>query len=219
MSRIDNFLNSIYKNLEGEEQEKKELKEEMRVHLIEKVNEYQQNGKTEEEAIILAIEEFGDKNTITNGLKEFFNIPKISIGQYLWYLLMFFVYFGYVFLVNYQLNMSEIWLSKNGLTIEEVERINQLGMWINTFELTFIILFAIKSIFHIVKYRKNKKEKKVVKQFIMINIILFVVIVGLSFVLTRFADIPIGNLLLPLFLPSIIFIALLTYMIWGLLNF
>lgn len=217
MSRIDNFLNSIYKNLEGEEQEKKELKEEMRVHLIEKVNEYQQNGKTEEEAIILAIEEFGDKNTITNGLKEFFNIPKISIGQYLWYLLMFFVYFGYVFLVNYQLNMSEIWLSKNGLTIEEVERINQLGMWINTFELTFIILFAIKSIFHIVKYRKNKKEKKVVKQFIMINIILFVVIVGLSFVLTRFADIPIGNLLLPLFLPSIIFIALLTYMIWGLM--
>ncbi len=81
MKRIDDFLNSIYRNVEGEQDEIQDFKEEMRVHLLEKVNEHKQNGKTEDEAINLAIEEFGDEKQIKKGLAEFFYMPKIRFFQ------------------------------------------------------------------------------------------------------------------------------------------
>ena len=81
MKRIDNFLNSIYKNVQGEQQEIQDLKEEMKAHLMEKVNEFKQSGKTEDEAIKLAIEEFGDEKHIKKGLAEFFYMPRLRFFQ------------------------------------------------------------------------------------------------------------------------------------------
>lgn len=76
MKRIDSYVNAVYQNIGGNKNEIQELKEEMRMHLIETVNELKQEGKSEEEAIDLAIQRFGDEKFISNGLIELFKYQK-----------------------------------------------------------------------------------------------------------------------------------------------
>lgn len=74
MKRIDQFVNSIYAHISGKEA--KELKEEMRSHLLEAVAELKAEGKSEEEAISIALERFGDEKQITRGLFAMFQTQK-----------------------------------------------------------------------------------------------------------------------------------------------
>ena len=83
MKKIEEFVNSIYRNVDGNKEEINELKQEgMRTHLLESVHDLKQEGKSEEEAIRIAIENFGEKKQITKGLYEFFNAQKRIIGMY-----------------------------------------------------------------------------------------------------------------------------------------
>jgi hypothetical protein len=68
MKRINDFVNSIYKDFDGEEKEIKDLKQEMISHLMETVNDLKTNGKSEVEAVDVALKRFGDENLIANGL-------------------------------------------------------------------------------------------------------------------------------------------------------
>lgn len=85
MKQIDEFVDSIYANVSGKEA--KELKEEMHSHLIEAVTDLKTEGKTEQEAIDIAINRFGDKKQISRGLSSLFetnnklikNLFKISV--------------------------------------------------------------------------------------------------------------------------------------------
>lgn len=70
MKHIDEFVNSIYDNVSGKEA--KDLKEEMRSHLLETVAELRSEGKTEQEAINIAIGRFGDEKQISKGLLSLF---------------------------------------------------------------------------------------------------------------------------------------------------
>ncbi|WP_197205960.1 permease prefix domain 1-containing protein [Cytobacillus firmus] len=74
MKQIDEFVNSIYAHLRGEEA--KELKQEMRSHLLEAVEELKKEGKSENEAVSIAIERFGDEKQITKGLLSMFKAQK-----------------------------------------------------------------------------------------------------------------------------------------------
>lgn len=65
MKQIDNFVDSLYESVSGKEA--KELKEEMRTHLLEAVHDLKKEGKSEEEAINIAIERFGDDSLRTKG--------------------------------------------------------------------------------------------------------------------------------------------------------
>ena len=71
MKRIDKFVNSIYKDVVGDKQEIEDLRQEMRSHLLEAVEELKGKGKTEEEAIRIAIDNFGGKSQIVKGLSEY----------------------------------------------------------------------------------------------------------------------------------------------------
>ncbi|MCM3743210.1 permease prefix domain 1-containing protein [Sporosarcina luteola] len=74
MKQIDQFVNSIYAHLNGEEA--KELKREMRSHLLETVEELKAEGKSEREAVSIALERFGDEKQITRGLFTIFRSQK-----------------------------------------------------------------------------------------------------------------------------------------------
>ena len=76
MKQIDKYVNSIYKDVAGDKQEIEDLRQEMRSHLLEAVEELKVKGKTEEEAIRIAIENFGGKKQIVKGLSEFFKVQK-----------------------------------------------------------------------------------------------------------------------------------------------
>ena len=73
MQRIDEFVNSMYEDLNVNDHDVEELKSEMKTHLIDTVKDLQKQGKSEDESIEIAIERFGDKKQLHTGLLEFFN--------------------------------------------------------------------------------------------------------------------------------------------------
>lgn len=75
MKRIDEYVNSVYAHIDGDEA--KELKEEMRVHLLEAVEELKLEGKLEEEAVSIALERFGDERMLRGRVAEYFRVPNI----------------------------------------------------------------------------------------------------------------------------------------------
>lgn len=84
MKQIEEYVNSVYRNVDGNQKEINELKEEMKSHLIESVHELKLKGKSEDEAIRIAINNFGDTKQITKGLSEFFNVHKRFSRYILW---------------------------------------------------------------------------------------------------------------------------------------
>jgi hypothetical protein len=76
MMSINEFVDSLYKGINGSEKEIKDFKEEMKAHLVETVNELKNEGKTEEESLKIAYERFGESKVIHNGLFKLFNKQK-----------------------------------------------------------------------------------------------------------------------------------------------
>ena len=99
MKQIDKYVNSIYKDVAGDKQEIEDLRQEMRSHLLEAVEELKVKGKTEEEAIRIAIENFGGKKQIVKGLSEFFKVQKKFSNFIFSFALIFFI-FGIITLVT-----------------------------------------------------------------------------------------------------------------------
>ena len=69
MREIDNYIDSLYKNIDGISKENKEIKETMRTHLIESVEELKLEGFSEKESIKIALERFVEINEIRGELK------------------------------------------------------------------------------------------------------------------------------------------------------
>lgn len=69
MREIDNYIDSLYKNIDGISKENKEIKETMRTHLIESVEELKLEGFSEKESVKIALERFGEINEIRGELK------------------------------------------------------------------------------------------------------------------------------------------------------
>jgi hypothetical protein len=76
MKQINAFVDSVYANVDGDKEEIRELKQEMKSHLVEAVYDWKSKGKSEEEAIQMAMDNFGDKKQMVKGLSEFFNVHK-----------------------------------------------------------------------------------------------------------------------------------------------
>ncbi len=76
MKQIDAYVDSVYQNVGGKRKEINELKEEMKGHLIEAVYELQEEGKTKQEAIDIAIERFGGEKEMRSILGQLFQAQK-----------------------------------------------------------------------------------------------------------------------------------------------
>ncbi|ABR35696.1 permease prefix domain 1-containing protein [Clostridium beijerinckii] len=80
MKSIDQFVDSLYKGVDGNLEEISAFKEEMKAHLIETVKELKKDGKTEEESLRIAYERFGEIKIINTGLLNLFHKQKKFIG-------------------------------------------------------------------------------------------------------------------------------------------
>lgn len=79
MKEIDNYINSLYKNMNIDSKEVSELKNDMKFHLLQTVEELKNQGYTQKESIKIAIERFGQVNEIESELKnELFHMRTIS---------------------------------------------------------------------------------------------------------------------------------------------
>ena len=70
MSKIDKYIENIYKDFDKSDEEVKILKEEMKAHLYDKVEELKSQGHSEEESIKLALESFGEENKVSDELED-----------------------------------------------------------------------------------------------------------------------------------------------------
>ncbi|MQR95882.1 permease prefix domain 1-containing protein [Fictibacillus phosphorivorans] len=101
MKQIDKYIQSIYKDVVGSRNEVEELKREMRAHLIEAVEELKAEGKTEAEAIRIAINNFGGENQMVKGLSEFFTVQKKFTNYILSLSVLFLVLSAIFFITSY----------------------------------------------------------------------------------------------------------------------
>lgn len=68
MNKIEQYIDSIFGEVNQKSQQIIDLKEEIRIHLLESIKELQLEGKTEEEAIEIAIKRFGEPTVLTKSL-------------------------------------------------------------------------------------------------------------------------------------------------------
>jgi hypothetical protein len=106
MKQIEEYVHSVYRNVDGDKEEIQELKQEMRSHLLEAIYELKGKGISEEEAIRIAIGNFGDKKHIIKGLSEFFNVQKLFARYILLFSLVSLV-LGAIFFVNTYLKIHD----------------------------------------------------------------------------------------------------------------
>jgi len=137
MEKINLYINSLYKHMDESSNEVKELKQEMKNHLLQAVNELKAEGKSEEESIEIAINRFGKRNQVENELSEVFKVQRrfatnIFIISLVSFLLAIVCFIGYkVIGNNFSLKVPESlqtnveYKIKNGEVISN-EEVNKL---------------------------------------------------------------------------------------------
>lgn len=70
MNRIEKYVESICKNIDGNLEDKDNLKEEISYHIRQMVKEYMDQGKSEDESITAALNRFGESNKIGKELSK-----------------------------------------------------------------------------------------------------------------------------------------------------
>lgn len=84
MKQIEAFVNEAYHSVGGNKQEIAELKAEMKNHLLEAVYELKEEGKSEEEAIEIAITRFGGEKEMRSIVRQLFQAQKTFAKWVLW---------------------------------------------------------------------------------------------------------------------------------------
>jgi cytochrome c-type biogenesis protein CcmH/NrfF len=110
MKQVDAYVDSVYHQVGGHNKEIEELKTEMKSHLLEAVYDLKLEGKTEQEAIEIAIERFGGEKEMRVIVGQLFQAQKLFAKWVLYtsvifFLLTFIIFFS--FSLNHQLNMNE----------------------------------------------------------------------------------------------------------------
>lgn len=110
MKQIDLFVDEVYQNVGGNKKEIQELKAEMKGHLLEAVHELKSEGKSEEEAINIAIERFGGEKEMRSVVGQLFKAQKTFAKWVLYLAVTIFILsstvFGFMW-VNEQENANE----------------------------------------------------------------------------------------------------------------
>ena len=91
MKQIEAFVDSVYQNVGGNKKEIKELKAEMKSHLLEAVDELKAEGKSEQEAIEIAIERFGGEREMRSVVGQLFKAQK-TFAKWVLYLAVTFLF-------------------------------------------------------------------------------------------------------------------------------
>ncbi|OZM56696.1 hypothetical protein CIB95_10765 [Lottiidibacillus patelloidae] len=97
MKQIEKFVDEVYQSASGNKKEIEELKKEMKNHLLESVHELKSEGKSEQEAIELAIERFGGEKEIRSVVGQLFKAQKVFAKWMLNFALVFLVLGSVIF--------------------------------------------------------------------------------------------------------------------------
>lgn len=108
MKKIEEFVDSVYQKVGGNKKEIQELKAEMKGHLLEAVHELKSEGKSEEEAIIIAIERFGGEKEMRSVMGQIFKAQKTFAKWVLVSALAFLVFGSIIFGVMIEIGVANV---------------------------------------------------------------------------------------------------------------
>ncbi|MBD1373123.1 VanZ family protein [Hazenella sp. IB182357] len=108
-NNIEQFVHRIVDQLNCDSREKEDLAEELTYHLQQRIDDYLNEGFTEEEAIQKSIAEFGDDQTLQDGFQHAFARYTTILNVSLWI-----GYVIYLISILYELILSRFW-SRNSL--------------------------------------------------------------------------------------------------------
>ena len=117
MNKIEKYINFICKNSRGSKKEIEELKQEMRSHLTQTVQELIADGNNEQESIELAISRFGGRNQIQDELAHVFSIQK-KFGNIILAVALIFFVAGVSFLIALRVTNNQFLKRSNDLAFE-----------------------------------------------------------------------------------------------------
>jgi cytochrome c-type biogenesis protein CcmH/NrfF len=95
MKQIEAFVDSVYQNVGGNKKEIQELKAEMKSHLLEAVHELKTEGKSEQEAIEIAIERFGGEKEMRSVVGQLFKAQK-TFAKWVLYVALTFLIISFI---------------------------------------------------------------------------------------------------------------------------
>ena len=147
IKRIDRYLNKVYKR--GNTKKIRDLKYEMKQHLLELVEELKSEGYSESEAIELALHRFGDKNSLKKDLTYFFKYPKrlfvlkilVLLGIILCLISLFTNDIGYGYDFKKYTNLEEFFLNIE-IPLEECD-IDNIDDYITNKHIRYLRVFEI----------------------------------------------------------------------------
>jgi cytochrome c-type biogenesis protein CcmH/NrfF len=139
VKQIESYVEEVYHKVSGKKEEIEDLKAEMKNHLLEAVHELKSEGKSEQEAIKLAIERFGGENEMRSVIGELFKAQK-TFAKWVLYLAIGIILFtaaafGYVWSIEQDnadensivaSRISEILSDKNSISEEMKTEIRSL---------------------------------------------------------------------------------------------
>lgn len=136
MEQVNKYVNLVYRHVGGDKEEIKILKEEMRSHLLQMIEELKAEGKSEDESISIAIKRFGEETQIESELIGIFNFvntkAKKALIVALSFLLIAIISFS-IFIIGtkvsirkYTANNTEIFNTmKSSYSQENIDTINK----------------------------------------------------------------------------------------------
>ena len=95
VNQIDTFVDSVYRSVGGNKKEIQELKAEMKSHLLEAVHELKKEGKSEQEAINIAIERFGGEKEMRAVVGQLFKAQK-TFAKWMLYVALTFLLISFI---------------------------------------------------------------------------------------------------------------------------
>ena len=142
MNKIEKYIKFICKNSMGSKNEIEDLKQEMRSHLTQTVQELIADGKSEQESIELAISRFGEKNQIQGELAKVFRIQK-KFGNIILAVALIFFLVGLSFLIAERVTNNEFEkrykaMASQSHTIMKAAKTNNLKLLDETVRKIFI---------------------------------------------------------------------------------
>ncbi len=121
MEKLDKYIDLVCKNLKGNDEEIAIMKQEMKNHLLQSVEELKSQGKSQEESINIAIDRFGEVDILKNQLKEIYNVQK-SFSKKLFNMAVVLMFIGIMALV-YQIFINHNSLSIDSKLVDSVQNI------------------------------------------------------------------------------------------------
>lgn len=111
MDKLDKYINSVCKNLKGNNEEIIIMKQELKNHLLQSVEDLKAQGKSQEESIDIAIDRFGEIDILKKQLKEVYNVQK-SFSRRIFNIALVLLIIGIVSLI------SQIFINYNSQSVD-----------------------------------------------------------------------------------------------------